>query len=102
MSTFCQRLVCRLVCVMPLVFSMQGFEGISLACTFLDAGYSNIKYFLFSAVFVLVTPVGVGACCCNRYQMPSLQSCTPFGRLNHVCNCARSGGACMCIHCVAL
>jgi hypothetical protein len=39
----------------------QGIEGISLACTFLDAGYGRLKYALFSAVFILITPIGIGA-----------------------------------------
>ena len=39
----------------------QGIEGISLACTFLDAAYGRTKYALFSAVFILITPIGIGA-----------------------------------------
>jgi zinc transporter ZupT len=41
--------------------SAQGIEGISLACTFMDAGYSRIKYALFALAFVLITPIGIGA-----------------------------------------
>ncbi len=40
---------------------LQGIEGISLACTFLDAGYGRLKYALFSAMFILITPIGIGA-----------------------------------------
>ena len=42
------------------VATVQGIEGISLACTFLDAGYGRIKFALFSIAFILITPIGIG------------------------------------------
>lgn len=39
---------------------MQGIEGISLGCSFLDAEYKRVKYLLFSLAYVLTTPIGIG------------------------------------------
>ena len=39
------------------------------ACTYLDAGFSKLKYCLLAAAFILVTPVGIGA------PMPSVWAC---------------------------
>ncbi len=41
--------------------SPQGVEGISLGCTFLDANFSQLKYILFGACYVIITPIGIGA-----------------------------------------
>lgn len=37
-------------------------------CTFLDAGYSKLKYFLFGLAYVVVTPIGIGAHCLTDAQ----------------------------------
>lgn len=41
------------------LFFHQGNEGLALGCLFIRAGYSRIKYVLFAAAFILVTPIGV-------------------------------------------
>ncbi|CAK0784757.1 hypothetical protein CVIRNUC_007961 [Coccomyxa viridis] len=37
----------------------QAFEGLALGASFVEAGYSSLKYTLFAAAFVLITPAGV-------------------------------------------
>lgn len=37
----------------------QGFEGLALGSTFINAQYSSLKYALFSAAFVMITPLGI-------------------------------------------
>lgn len=31
------------------------------ACSYLDAGFSMLKYLLLASIFVLITPIGIGA-----------------------------------------
>lgn len=38
----------------------QAFEGLALGSSFVAAAYSNTRYVLFAAAFVLITPAGVG------------------------------------------
>ena len=37
----------------------QAFEGLALGSSFVAAQYSNLRYALFAAAFVLITPAGV-------------------------------------------
>ena len=37
----------------------QAFEGLALGASFVEAAYSGLKYTLFAAAFVLITPAGV-------------------------------------------
>ena len=37
----------------------QAFEGLALGASFVEANYSSLKYTLFAAAFVLITPAGV-------------------------------------------
>lgn len=36
----------------------QAFEGLALGSSFVAAEYSNVKYVIFAAAFVLITPIG--------------------------------------------
>lgn len=66
---------------------LQGIEGISLGCTFIDAKYGRLKYFLFAAAYVIVTPIGIGAprhparcrpLGCVSTSSPALFCCVPI------------------------
>mmetsp|Transcript_6161 Transcript_6161/g.17686 ORF Transcript_6161/g.17686 Transcript_6161/m.17686 type:complete len:335 (-) Transcript_6161:2519-3523(-) len=64
----------------------QGIEGISLGCTFIDAKYGRLKYFLFAAAYVIVTPIGIaiGLGIGNTYHEGSRAALGTQGTLNAV------------------
>ena len=37
----------------------QGCEGVALGATFVNAGYSLVKYAILGIIFGLITPIGV-------------------------------------------
>lgn len=50
----------KTVCALMIaLFCHQGNEGLALGVLFVKAGYGTLKYILFAAEFVLVTPIGV-------------------------------------------
>jgi len=59
---------CRQACHKYSVRSLDLDSMTVQGCTFLDAGYSKLKYFLFGLAYVVVTPVGIGAHCLTDAQ----------------------------------